>query len=129
MLKNKPSLITGTVKYRGTTLLCVSLTGNTFQAPISHSDVTVAPVVPTEVKNLGSTHCSQNELQANFSCCLAPTGNSLKPLSALLFLLKRIFYEIMCLCYQFSNAVSSFFFNNFTSTDHSALCITALGVV
>ena len=39
-----------------------------------HSDITVAPVVPTE----GSTHCSQNELQTKSCHCLAPTGNSLR---------------------------------------------------
>ena len=52
----------------------------------SLSDVTVAPVMPTEV----SAHCSQNELHPTPDYCLAPPGNSLQSSFRLLFLLKRI---------------------------------------
>ena len=60
----------------------------------SLSDVTVAPVAPTEL----SAHCSQNELHAGYYDCLAPTGNSLTFFSRLLFLLKRIWDLKLC-CY------------------------------
>jgi hypothetical protein len=57
----------------------------------SLSDVTVAPVAPTE----RSAHCSQNELHTGYYHCLAPTGNSLSFFSRLLFLLKRISNDVL----------------------------------
>ena len=85
------------VKIRGTTLLYTSLTANassTSQQTClkSLSDITVAPVVPTD----RSAHCSQNELHTGWNDCLAPPGNSLSFLSRLLFLLKRILALKLC---------------------------------